>query len=440
MGTRNRADRGSVGWLLLLAAMLTLGTLAARSRAADQAAWPPKTFSIGCWCSPPEPYITVEQYKRFAEAGFTVLLPPCQGESTVARNRKILDTARATGLKVILADARMPLALTGHPGAEAALKGIVEDYRRHPALLGYFLTDEPGANAFPGLAEVVAELHKLDPDHLVYINLFPNYASTDRTAQPSQLNTASYGEYLDKFMQTVKPDVLSWDHYFFLAGSDRPGFFGNLAAAQHAANSTQPATPFWQIVLSVKHGPYRALNENELRFEAMQTLAYGAQGLVYFTYWLPQDDASTQWSQGIMNRDGTPGPLYEAAKQVNHEVTELEKWLYGARVLRTFQTGAVPPDGLPQTDDVPITASGEGNLTLGAFRDAKGFFYALATNRDYTKGVKATLHAYAGEHKIEALDLKTGKWEPASGPKDDSGTTTLTFDLGPAQAVLIRWY
>src|SRR5581483_7359431 len=173
--------------VVLLAALAGM-----RANAAPEAAWPPKSFPIGFWCGPPEPYITVEQYKRIAQAGFTMVLPPCEGAMTVALNRKILDTARAAGLKAVIADSRMPLAITGNAGAEEAIKAIVADYRKHPALLGYFITDEPGANSFAGLAEVVAALRKYDPDHLAYINLFPNYASTDRVAQPSQLNTLTY--------------------------------------------------------------------------------------------------------------------------------------------------------------------------------------------------------------------------------------------------------
>ncbi len=434
--------RLSLGWiqtaLLVLAALVLLA--AGRKLTASESAWPPKTFPIGFWCGPPEPYITAEQYKRIAEAGFTFVLPPCEGEATVERNRKILDTARAAGLKAIISDSRMPLAVTGDPSALPRLKAIVADYKKHPALLGYFITDEPGANQFSGLAEVVAELRKLDPDHLAYINLFPNYASTNLTAQPSQLNTDTYEQYLEKYLQTVRPAVLSWDHYHFLTSGDRPGFFGNLAAAPRAAGATNPITPFWQIVLSVQHGPYRALSENELRFEAMQTLVYGGQGLLYFTYWLPRDDAAFHWSRAIMNRDGTPGPLYEAVKRVNQEVRTLGKWLYGAPALRTFQTGEIPPDGAPPADDVPVKIEAPGNLTVGTFRDSGGYFLVMVTNRDYKQGVSTTLLAYAGAHPIQILDLATNEWRPVTEKKDAEGVTRIPIALGPAGAALIRWY
>ena len=424
--------------LLLFVLWALIGTVV-QGRAQSLPAWAPKTFPIGGWCSPPEPYITTEQYKRLADAGFTVVMPPCEGEATVERNLKILAAAKSTGLKAILSDARMPLALSGHPDAEKALKAIVSDYHRAPALLGYFLTDEPGADQFTGLAEVVAALHKLDPDHLVYINLFPNYASNNLDAHPSQLGTDNYTLYLQQFLQTVKPDLLSFDFYGFMTGGDRPGFYGNLSATQHALAAMQSQTPLWPVVLSVQHGPYRALNENELRYESMQALVYGAQGLTYFTYWLPQDDKSYTWSHGILNRDGTPGPLYAEISAVNRQVWNLGKWLYGARVVTTFQTGDVPPDGRAQENDVPVKVTGPGNLSVGLFRDLTGYLYVLVTNRDYAKPISTKVLLDAGDHPLEALDLTKNHWNTTTGPKDADGETTLDIDIPPAGAAMIRW-
>ena len=367
-------------------------------------------------------------------------MPPCEGAATVERNRKILDTAKATGLKVILSDPRMPLAISGNADAEKSIRAIVADYRKHPALMGYFLTDEPGAGAFEGLAEVQGLLHKLDPDHLVYINLLPNYATTNLVARPSQLQANTYEEYLQRYLRIVHPDVLSWDHYHFLKDGDRQGFFGNLASVQQAILANAENTPFWQIVLSVEHGGYRALTENELRFEAMQSLVYGARGLVYFTYWLPNDPSFT-WDHAMMNRDGTPGPLYEPAKRVNGEVQKLEKWLYRARPLVTFQTGIIPPDGRNQPQDGIVKVIGAGNLSIGMFR-AEGLVYVMATNRDYKNGITTHLSVDVGRKKeivVEKLDLTTNRWHPVKETPDRNGTLTMDLTLDPSGAALYRW-
>jgi hypothetical protein len=402
-------------------------------------AWPPSEFLIGQWCSPPEPYITLEQYRRMAEAGLTVVLPPCEGECTVARNKKILDLAHKTGMHAVIQDPRMPMSVTGTPGADAALKAIVNDYRRSQALLGYFITDEPGADKFAGLAEVVAELRKLDPEHPAYINLFPNYASTDLTAKPSQLNTDTYQEYVDRFVKTVHPAMISLDHYQMRKGGDRPGFFGNLAVIQRAAVSTTPTTPFWNIVQSLNFEDCRAVNEDELRFLAMQTLAFGGQGLLYFTYWQPSPSSGSTYDYCVMKRDGTPGPLYEPLKRVNRDLKRLGRWLLGTEAIRTFETGTIPPDGHGQSNDLPVSATGDANLTIGAFRARGGYFMAVVANRDYKSGTEAVIRADAGKREIQTFDLATNKWKPLTGTVDADGITTLKIQLSPAAAVLIRW-
>jgi hypothetical protein len=431
---RDRRDCDLGGWVALGAALALVMVCGGVSKAQNRSTgWPPAAFPIGMWCSPPEPYVTLDQYKRIAAAGFTVVSPPCEGSVTPALNRKILDTARSAGLKAIISDPRLPLSMAAGRAAEEAVKAVVNDYHKHPALLGYFLTDEPAADAFAGLADVVAAINRLDPDHLVYINLFPNYATTD------QLKAGSYEQYLDQYMRTVKPAVLSYDHYPFLTNGDRPEYFANLAAAQQAANAGQPATPFWQIILSVQHGGYRKMTENELRFQAMQSLVYGAHGLVYFTYWLP-NDPSFQWSNAIMNRDGTEGPLYEAVKHVNAEVKKVATWLYEARLINTFQTGQVAAGARALSPDVPVAVTGDANLSIGLFRDLKGYFYVMVANRDYKAAATTTLTLDAGKHALEELDLEPNRWQPVKEKPDDDGRTTLKLQLGPAGVALVRWF
>ena len=439
-GGRREVVRSCVLTIALGLMVAVLGT-GAKAQEKKTPAWPPKTFPISGWCSPPDAFITVEQYRLMADAGLNVVLPTFVGTASVERNRKILDTAKTVGIKAIIADARMPQSLTGNPNAKATLDAIVKDYRKHPALLGYFLTDEPGASSFAGMGEVVAYLKEIDPEHVAYINLFPSYASSNQQAASSQLGTDTYDLYLEKYLQVVKPDVLSYDHYHFLKSGDRPGFIANLASAQRATatgSSFQSATPFWNIVLSVEFDPYRGLTENELRYEAMQTLAFGGKGLVYYTYFQP-DFPSYSSKNTIMLRDGTPGALYEPVKRVNREVQALAKWLYGANVLKTYLTGEGTSEGISLGTEGPVRVDGAGNLSIGMFRDGKGYLYVLFTNRDYTKSVatKATLTTL--DHPTELLNLESGKWKLLMEKRNHDGEIKVDVVLPPAGAMLVRW-
>ena len=434
---RRRRNEGVA--LLALAVVAACNLSGVRAEQKGPGAWPPRQFPLTFWCGPPDKFITTEQYRRIADAGFNIVMPPCEGVASVERNRAILDTARAVGLKAIVSDARMPLSLSNNPNGKAALDAIVKEYRRSPALLGYFLTDEPGASSFAGLGEVAAYLKKIDPEHVAYINLFPSYASNNQQVKNSQLGTDTYDQYLDKYLETVKPDVLSYDHYHFLKGSDRPGFLGNLFSAQQAATSdpSKAATPFWQIVLSIEEGGFRALSENELRFEAMQTLVFGAHGLAYYTYW--QYDPNAVGKSAIMNHDGTPGTLYESVKKVNQDVKTLTKYLYGARVLATYQTGEVPAEGKPLGRDGLVRMEGPGDLSVGLFRDLNGYAYALFTNRDYKKAVATTAIASVRKCAVERLDMQTGKFLPVKNSRNADGEITLNLSLPPAGAYMVRW-
>lgn len=405
--------------------------------ATAQSSLQPKEFPIGFWCGPPEKFMTEEQFRLIKGAGFSVVLPPCEGAVTLETNRKLLSLCRRLGLQAIISDSRIPLALTGNDKGLSDLKAVAKDYSPASSLLGYFITDEPGAKQFGELAKVVAALRKFDPQHGAFINLFPNYATTDRDATPSQLNATTYDEYLETYLSTVQPDILSYDHYHFLKNSDRPGFLSNLAAAQKAARTA--GVPFWNIVLSVAHGPYRPLTENELRYEALQSLAYGVQGLLYFTYWLPADDKTYQWSHSIMERDGKPGALYEPVKSVNSDVRAISAYLYSAKCLMTFQTGEIPTDGAKAPGSSLARSEGKSPLTIGIFRDGMGYLYVLATNRDYKAATSAKIQFYAGKRRVELFDPKTKSFKPISEMANEDGVTEHETPFSPAGYALFRW-
>lgn len=412
---------------LLIAAALFAALLGAGFAPPEE--WSPKQFPISFWCGPPDPYITVERYRQVSAAGFNYLMPPCEGASTIERNRKILDTAKAAGLKAFLQDNRTPMAISGVDDAKSRLDAIVADYAKHPAFAGYFITDEPNASAFKGLGEVVAYLREKDPKHPAYINLFPNYASTD------QLGATTYDLYVSHFIRDVKPFAVSYDHYNFLKSGDRPEFFANLDSVRTLALENH--LPFWQIVLSVPHGGYRPLTEAEKRWEAMQTLAYGAKGLMFFTYWTP-GDKSFEWGPAIIGHDGNPTPQYEEVKRINADVQALGKYLIDAVPSGVFQTGNIAPGGRAREQGTPVRFPGAGDVTVGLFlRDTH--LYVLFANRDYKKATVADVALTNGEHSVEKLNKSNGRWSGVKGKKNDDGDFLTSLDLAPGDAELYRW-
>ena len=96
---------------------------------------------------------------------------------------------------------------------------LVDQSKHSTAVMGYFLTDEPGVRDFPALAKAVALVKQLAPGKLAYINLLPNYATLG-APDLSQLGTPNYTEYLERYVTEVKPQFISYDNYQVLFSDD----------------------------------------------------------------------------------------------------------------------------------------------------------------------------------------------------------------------------
>lgn len=398
----------------------------ADGRKSPRGLWAPTDFPISFWCGPPEPYVTLDQYQRIARSGFNYVMPPCSGAMRET-NLKALALAKRAGLRVFVSDGRIPMSMPSGSEGRAALDAVVADYSRQPALAGYFLADEPGAGAFSGLAAVVSYLREKDPEHPVYINLFPNYAP------PAALGVPTYDEYVDRYIETVRPFVVSYDHYHFLKSGDRPTFFSNLESVRRI--SRRQGVPFWQIVLATQHGGYRELSEAEKRWEAMQTLAYGGKGLLYFTYWTP--DSSSQWGEAIIHADGTPGAQYEHVRRINHDVRAIGRWLLEAESRLVFQTGAVPAGGTAAPAEAPVRTVMPVDLTIGTFHAADRNL-ALVANGDYRREQLTDLRIATSGRKLERLDTVTGRWIRA-GTRNPYDVYVGDLRLRAGAAELFRW-
>jgi hypothetical protein len=245
----------------------------------------------------------------------------------------------------------------------------------------------------------------------------------------------SYEPYVQRYIDTVHPDLVSYDHYHFLKTGDRPGFFENMRIVRQQA--LQAGLPFWQIVLAIPHGGYRRLTDAEKRWEAMQTLAYGGKGVLYFTYWQPAD-TSFQWGDPIIRHDGTPTPQYAEIRHINADVAAIGKHLLNAVPVTVFQNGDIAPGGTAREAGTPVRFPGGGDITVGLFR-ADTHLYVLFANRDYSKPTEADVVLETGTHDPARLLKANGKWETAVATKTPEGDRQTHLTIAPGDAELYRW-
>jgi hypothetical protein len=409
--------------------LCALARMAMPAHAADEtkSVYNPQEFTISYWAGPPPHFSTPQRYKEIKEANFTLAFPPSWGV-TVADNRNTLDFCQAAGLKAVIHDSRMVLSVGGSAEAKKNLDAIIADYKDHPALLGYFISDEPGAGAFPGLGEVVAYLKEKDPKHPAVININPTYARNF----PGALGTATYEEYVRQYADKVKPFVISYDHYHFTNEGDRADFFENLDTVRKI--SLEKKIPFWNIVLVTQHMGYRNLTEPELRFEAMQTLAFGARGLLWFTYWDPTGPPNPgNWSNAMIDPAGKRTPHYDMVKAINADTKAIGDVLGQCETTNVFHHGA---GGTIKMHGSPIVPKdGDGKLTIGLFKHRDGKTLAMIANRDYKQPAKTSAIVQPATATVEIFDPAKKTWSPVQ----HDAQAAVPIALPPGGGILLRW-
>jgi hypothetical protein len=319
-----------------------------------------------------------------------------------------LDLASQAGLQCIVSDASI------HAGdAEAALPedeiarrvdAVAERTANHPATFGYYLRDEPSAAIFPGLAKWAAAVTKAAPQALPYINLFPNYA----TAQ--QLGAATYQEHLDAFVATVKPRFISYDHYALMDdGSLRESYFANLEAVRATAQRSN--LPFWNIVLSNAHFHYAEPTDAGLRFQLYTTLAYGARGISYFTYFAP---TSGNYRLAPIDQFGNKTATWDRLRLVNLQLHKLGPTYVTLKSVNVFHHPNVPTGSAGLESSRHVAEVKGDDLLVGEFDGPRGEAFALIVNKSvhHSTWFRAKFRKAGAIHQVNAY---TGAAQPWAG-------------------------
>jgi len=371
------------------------------------------------------------------------------GWNMVWCNEEELDVAQRYGLRGMLTD---PLLTNTayEEGPEdskrrAALDALIARVRNHPALYAYHLLDEPSASRFAHIGKLVAFIRERDPAHLPYINLFPTYASNGQLGTKGD-TVEAYNKHLNQYVETVRPGLLSYDHYQLNNSHDGDQYFLNLALMRE--KSLAAGLPFMNIVQASNWKPGsaddpdapRVPNGDEMRYLVYTTLAYGAQGISYYVYCYPKHEG------GIAKPDGTPTPLYHALKSLNREFVAIAKELQPLKSLGVFHTGMQPPGavsvpkGTTYTLNPPVPPidyePGErvqGVLLshFGSNDDTTfGGTHRLVVNLDYKTERTVRLK---GPAALDVFDATTQKWSPA-----DDSVVELTLPGGGGKLVRVH--
>ena len=330
----------------------------------------------------PEEQLNVINNHSFEEAvscGFNVLMYPGSDldQKWIEYTLRALDFCNSLGVKLIV---NSPILNFQYIEGDKEYKkdwpkSFVEQFVNHPALGGWMIKDEPKyeewndlfqsnltpdkRNAVSGSITDLNNLpitsnikplirnHKtisdLDNQHIIYMNLAVSYDSKWIGSH------RDYGEYLDEYINTFNPPLLTFDHYPVTnnSGTDfevnRVDFYYYLNL--FSEKSKEYEIPFWAHCLCLKHDTgganYPEPTLGMLRFEAFSALAFGAQGIVFWRYKQEYDVFNKIEAGGSistrkvvckelapLNLYGERTPLWDILQQVISEIKGKNDYFY----------------------------------------------------------------------------------------------------------------
>ena len=359
---------------------------------------------------------TVERYLELKASGithdFTHILPNVDVVATA------LDAAEKAGIKIMFYC----------PELKNEPEETVKRFKDHPALAGYFLADEPGPGFFPQLGEWVRRVRAVDENHFCYANLLPNWAPQ------WALGTDNYREHVQLYIKDVPTQILSFDHYPVLAEPSgnrilRSEWYDNLEVFSDEARKA--GKPFWAFALTVAHGPYPIPTRAEIRLQVYSNLAYGAQGIQYFTYWTPKVNNEDFHHAPIDCETGKRTEIYDYIKEINLEIKHLSSVFLNSQVISIAHTGENIPQGTKRLEKLPdiiktFEVEGEGAIVSVLQKDGKS--YLVVVNRDFKNNMKVKIE---GEHGLQRI-LKDGIIVPASAYISDMA-------VDPGDVLIFCW-
>lgn len=311
-----------------------------------------------------------------------------------------LDCAEKTGIKVI----------AGCHELHTDTENIVARFKDHPAIVGWFLKDEPKMHEIPPLGTLGHKIRGLDDKNFVYVNLRPSDATYE------QMGTQNYSDYLNAYLQQIPVEFLSFDKYPCQIDDQGKNYvldywYDNLQIFADASKRVNK--PFWAFACCTKFERVQATPTLEtLRLQMFTNLAYGAQGLQYYVY------------------PGPSNPLYQSVKQLNKEIQNFAKVFLNAKLLSVTHTGSKIPVNTKRFDKAPAVfkkfLTGDAGAVVSQFEKGNRKFLVVVS-RDINEKLPVTIQVDPSVKKV----TKTGTLEPVKG--------TVIEQVPPGDILVYTW-
>ncbi|MCC6390179.1 MAG: hypothetical protein IT167_06230 [Bryobacterales bacterium] len=380
----------------------------------------PSTFPIMAWGSAPS---DPEQLKQMKEAGLNVA-GFCRAED--------VQRIRDAGLTCFVSDKRVNGYDWSNMPSDSELRKNVEEAVRevgdNPAVLGYYLRDEPHASLMPAMGRVSKLLKELAPTKWPYVNLFPYRVSKER------MGVDDWDTYGRMLVEKIGQPFLSYDNYSLVGGEMLDYFYNNLDLVRRLSMETK--TPFWNCILANAHFNYMEPSDATFHLQVYATLAYGGRGIQYFTYYTPHIG---NYRLGAVDQFGNKTATWDALRRINLELHALAPVMTKLRSTGVYHYPDAPDYGKPLSESKLVSRVTtmqryvkppvQGRVLVGEFEDGQGRPYVLIVNKDLHNSFQFAVELKQRGRKLVRICNYSGEEEPFGREMDW---------LAPGAGVLLR--
>lgn len=384
-------------WLLLLISVFPLKSQISDKK--NEVSYPvPGEIVIGA--SSPIPTgvtATHESYKDLVECGFNLGLE----YGSVDYFKKQFS---------LIGDLNFKYLIQNNDLFDSKRKDFITAFRNDKHFGGWKFKDEPHFNTLNNLETQYQALYKEDPKALIYINLVGVLNETFTG------NLKNFDQYLDLVWKKFNPEVWSYDYYPILKKNgvlkiDYETFYSALESFYKISNKS--GKPFWAYCESMEYkaSSYSrpAATEPYLRFEAFSALAYGAQGIIYWTYGQRKSNDVETYLSALVNMNGKKTSAWYAAKKVNSEIKKYNDVFYRCNVKMVRHTGDKIYKGTQELKGefgpFKNIRSGKGGVIV-SYIENNGSRYIILVSRDVLNKQKVTLQLNANKKVTDITSTK----------------------------------
>jgi len=372
---------------------------------------PGGVIPVMSWGGISQSEVSVASYQKLKDVGVNIDIAFFTNADAIASG---LEAAGKAGIKLMISC----------PELKSDPEITAKRFKNHPALEGYYLADEPGKSQFQELADLAKRLKAVDDKHYSFVNLFPNINSNQ-----SKFGTKDYKEYIETFDKLFPAPYLSFDFYPVVDGTVHPRWYENM---EFFANKYRnEGRPFWAFALTTSYLAYSndsgqpTLNDffqlyktynpektfvhdiptlAALRLQVNVNLAYGAQGIEYWSF---------RGFGSPLDEQGKRTVVYDRLQKVSNEIQHLSGVFLGAKVISVSQTGLNIPNETTRLSQLPapvklLETVGEGAVV--SVLENGGNTFLVIVNRDFKNSMKLIIYTDDTVKKV----LKDGTIIPAN--------------------------